>query len=131
MTFELGATASLTRTITNEDISAFAALSGDTNPIHLDDSFAEATRFGKRIAHGMLTASLISAVLGTILPGPGGVYLKQTLNFVAPVYPGDTIAARATVTSIRNDKPVVTLATVCENQNGATVLHGEAVVLIS
>jgi len=127
---KVGDTASLTKTITDTDIRAFAELSGDRNPIHLDDEYAATTRFGRRIAHGMLAASLISTVLGTELPGIGTVYLSQNSQFVAPVYPGDTVTARVTVRTIRDDKPIVTLETICENQRGETIIRGEAIVLV-
>jgi acyl dehydratase len=128
-TLELGAKASRTQTITDEVIQAFADLTGDHNPLHLDDSYAASTRFGRRIALGMLAASLISATLANDLPGPGTVYLSQTLQFKAPVYPGDTITATVEVKSLRSGKPVVTLATTCTKQDGAVVLEGESVVL--
>jgi 3-hydroxybutyryl-CoA dehydratase len=131
MNLKVGDTASLTKTITDADIRAFAELSGDRNPIHLDDEYAATTRFGRRIAHGMLAASLISTVLGTELPGTGTVYLSQNSRFVAPVYPGDTVTARVTVKYIRDDKPIVTLETICENQRGEVLIKGEAVVLVS
>jgi acyl dehydratase len=130
MNLKVGDTASLTRKATNADIRAFAEVSGDHNPIHLEDGFAATTRFGKCIAHGMFGASLISAVLGNELPGTGSIYLSQTLRFLAPVYPGDTVTARVTVTRIRDDKPIVTLETVCENQRGEMLIKGEAVILV-
>ena len=130
-TLQVGDTAALTKTITDEDIRTFAALTGDHNPIHLDDEYAATTRFGRRIAHGMLSASLISAVLANELPGRGSVYLSQSLKFLAPVYPGDTVTARVTITKIREDKPIVTLETVCCNQRDEQLLTGEAVVLVS
>lgn len=130
MKIKVGDTASLTRKVTDEDVRRFAELSGDHNPIHLDDGYAATTRFGQRIAHGMFGASLISAVLGNDLPGTGSIYLSQTLKFLAPVYLGDTLTARLTVTKIRDDKPIVTLETVCENQHGETIIKGEAVVLV-
>jgi 3-hydroxybutyryl-CoA dehydratase len=126
-----GDKASRTTTITDEMIHAFAALTGDSNPVHLDDSYAAGTRFGRRIAHGMIAAGLISAVLANVLPGPGTVYLSQTLQFKAPVYPGDTITAKVEVKSIRPDKPIITLSTICANQDQKVVLEGEAVVLAS
>jgi 3-hydroxybutyryl-CoA dehydratase len=129
MSLEVGAGAELSKTITDEDIRAFAELSGDRNPVHLDDEYAAGTRFGRRVAHGMLAASLLSAVLANQLPGRGTVYLSQSLRFTAPVYPGDTVTARVTVKSVREDKPVVTLETVCTNQRGERVIEGEAVVL--
>lgn len=125
----VGATASWSKTITMADIRAFAALTGDENPLHLDEEFARGTRFGRPIAHGMLVAAMISTVLGRLLPGPGTIYLSQRLQFLRPVYPGDTITATVEVVHIREDKPVVTLSTYCRNQNGEEVLRGEAVVL--
>lgn len=130
MNIRVGDTAFLSREITDDDIRAFAELTGDHNPVHTDEEFARTTRFGRRIAHGMFAASLLSAVLGNDLPGKGSLYLGQTLKFLAPVYVGDTVIARVTVTHIRDDKPVVTLDTACENQNGDLVLRGEAVVLV-
>jgi|SRR5947209_4035019 len=130
MALAVGDTASLSKTITDDDIRAFADLTGDHNPVHLDDDYAARTRFGRRIAHGMLSASLISALLANKLPGRGTVYLSQTLQFVAPVYPGDTVTARATVAKVREDKPIVTLETVCVNQRDETLIKGEAVVLV-
>jgi len=125
-----GDTASLSKTVRDEDIRAFAELSGDFNPVHIDDEFARTTRFGRRIAHGMLVASLISTVLGTKLPGQGAIYLSQTLKFLAPIFPGDTVTAKVTVTKIKEGKPILTLETVCENQRGETLIRGEAVVLV-
>jgi 3-hydroxybutyryl-CoA dehydratase len=126
-----GAKATRTQTITDEMVRTFATLTGDTNPVHLDDTYAATTRFGKRIAHGMLAASLISAALANDLPGPGTVYLSQILQFKAPVYLGDTITAVIEVKSAREDKPIATLITTCINQDNVTVLEGEAVVLYS
>jgi acyl dehydratase len=126
-----GDKASRTTTITDEMIRAFADLTGDTNPVHLDDAYAAGTRFGRRIAHGMIAAGLISAALANDLPGPGTVYLSQTLQFKAPVYPGDTITTAVEVKTVRPDKPVVTLTTVCTNQGDVVVLEGEAVVLVN
>lgn len=131
MKFKLGDTASLSKTITDEDICAFANATGDHNPLHLDAKFAKQTRFGRRIAHGMLSASLISAVIANELPGQGSIYLGQTLQFVAPVFPGDTVTARVTVTEVREDKPIVKLETVCTNQRDGVVIKGEATVLVS
>jgi len=129
LTVTVGDSAEVSKTITDEDVRAFAELTGDRNPVHLDEDYASATRFGRRIAHGMLGASLISTVLASELPGRGSVYLSQTLRFTAPVYLGDTVTARVTVTRVREDKPVVTLETVCTNQRGERVVEGEAVVL--
>jgi 3-hydroxybutyryl-CoA dehydratase len=131
MSLQVGQSAAVSKTITDDDIRAFAELSGDRNPVHLDDEYAGRTRFGGRVAHGMLAASLLSAVLANELPGRGTVYLSQSLRFTAPVFPGDTVTARVTVKSVREDKPVVTLETVCTNQRGERVIEGEAVVLAS
>lgn len=127
--FQVGDSAEVTREITQEDVQAFASLSGDDNPLHLDASFAARTRFRQPIAHGMLTASLISAVIGTRLPGPGGIYLSQELKFVRPVFIGDRVTARAEILDIRPDKPILRLRTTCINQRGETVITGEAVVM--
>lgn len=128
-TYELGQSASTTKTITETDISLFAGITGDLNPAHTNEVYASGTRFGKRIAHGMLSAGLISAVLGMQLPGPGSIYLSQTLKFTAPVYPGDTITATATVIDLEPEKKRITLSTVATNQDGKTVTTGEAKLL--
>jgi 3-hydroxybutyryl-CoA dehydratase len=130
MALNVGDSAEVSKTITEEDVRAFAELTGDRNPVHLDEEYASTTRFGRRIAHGMLGASLISTVLASELPGRGSVYLSQTLRFTAPVFLGDTVTARVTVTHVREDKPVVTLETVCTNERGERVVEGEAVVLV-
>jgi 3-hydroxybutyryl-CoA dehydratase len=131
MNLKVGDSAEMSKTITDEDVRAFAGLTGDRNPVHLDEEYAAQTRFGRRIAHGMLGASLISAVLANELPGRGTVYLSQTLKFTAPVFLGDTVTARVVVKHVREDKPVVTLETVCTNERGERVVEGEAVVLVS
>jgi 3-hydroxybutyryl-CoA dehydratase len=131
MKLSIGDTAEMTKMIEQADIDAFADLTGDHNLVHVDEEFAKTTRFGRRIAHGMLTASLVSAVLANKLPGEGSVYLGQTLQFVAPVFPGDTITARATVKEIREGKSIVKLETICVNQRDELVLRGEATVLVS
>ena len=131
MSLKIGDAAEMQKTIADEDVRAFAELTGDRNPVHLDEEYAATTRFGRRIAHGMLGASLISAVLANELPGRGTVYLSQTLRFTAPVFPGDTVTARVVVRAVREDKPVVTLETFCTNQRGERVVEGEAVVLVS
>lgn len=130
MKFNVGDKAEIAKTIEQSDIDAFADVTGDHNPVHVDEEFAKTTRFGKRIAHGMLTASLISAVLANKLPGAGSVYLGQTLQFVAPVFPGDEVTARVTVKEIREDKPIMKLETVCVNQRDEVVIRGEATVLL-
>lgn len=130
-TLQAGDKASRITVITDEMIHSFAELTGDTNPVHLDDVYAAGTRFGRRIAHGMIPAGLISAALANDLPGPGTVYLSQTLQFKAPVYPGDTITTTVEVKTVRPDKPIATLVTICTNQEQKIVLEGEAVVLVS
>lgn len=129
MSLKVGDSASRTKTITDADVQDFARASGDTNPVHLDEEYAATTRFGKRIAHGMLTGSLISAVLGNDLPGNGSIYLGQEFKFKAPVFIGDTITATVEVTAYREEKRIATLKTTCTNQDGAVVLEGEAVVI--
>ncbi|HKR01222.1 MAG TPA: MaoC family dehydratase [Pyrinomonadaceae bacterium] len=131
MRIQVGDTAEFSRTITDADVRTFAELTGDHNPVHLDEEYAGATRFGRRIAHGMLTAALISSLLANRLPGEGTVYLSQSLKFAAPVYLDDTVTVRARVAAIREDKPIATIETTCVNQRGETVLQGEAVVLFS
>ncbi len=125
----VGAKASLGKTITERDVRAFADVSGDHNPLHLDADYARQTRFGARIAHGAFSAALISAVLGNVLPGEGTVYLSQSLKFLKPVFFDDTITATAEITAIRADKGIVTLKTTVTNQRGEVVADGEAVVL--
>lgn len=126
----VGQRATLSRTMTQADIDAFAALTGDRNPLHLDDAFARRSRFGRPVAHGILVAGVISAALGMDLPGPGTIYLGQTLRFLRPVYPGDTVTATVEVIAIGEDKGIVTLRTTCSNQAGQPVVEGEAVVLV-
>jgi 3-hydroxybutyryl-CoA dehydratase len=124
----VGDSASVTRRISQADIDAFARLSGDDNPAHVDAAWAEASRLGGRVAHGMLTAGLISAVLGTQLPGPGSIYMSQSLRWTAPVRPGDRLTATVTITEIVPDKGRVVLETVV-TRDGETVLTGEALVM--
>lgn len=126
----VGDQATLTRTVTAADVEAFADLTGDRNPVHLDAAFAARTRFGRPIAHGMLCGGLISAVLGTRLPGPGALYLQQTMQFKAPTFVGDTVSVLVTVVAVREDKPIVTLRTECRNQDGTLLVEGEAVLLV-
>lgn len=130
MELKVGDTFSKSREITDELIRQFAEISGDYNPLHLDDEFAKTTRFGKRIAHGMLSGAFISGVLGYEFSIRKVVYLNQTLKFVAPVFIGDTVTVRATVINIREDKPIVTIETICENQNGETLVKGEAILML-
>lgn len=111
------------------DVEAFAAVSGDTNPVHLDEAYAATTPFQHRIAHGMLSGAYISAVLGVRLPGPGAIYLSQSLRFRRPVKLGDPVVTRVTVQSLDARRGHVTLATVCQ-VDGKTVVDGEAVVMV-
>ena len=129
MSLKVGDRASRTKTITDADVQDFARASGDHNPVHLDEAYAATTRFGKRIAHGMLTGSLISAVLGNDLPLHGSIYLGQEFKFKAPVYIGDTVTATVEVTAYREEKRIATLRTTCTNQDGVVVVEGEAVVI--
>jgi 3-hydroxybutyryl-CoA dehydratase len=129
--FFVGETASLSRTVSAADVEAFAGITGDTNPVHLDEAYAATTRFHRRIAHGMLAASYISALLGTRFPGPGTIYVSQSLTFLRPVYLGDTLEASATVVKFRPDKSILTLETAVTNQHGDKVLTGEAVCLVA
>lgn len=131
MTFydlQIGQKVSIQKTFSAADVTAFAGISLDVNPIHMSDGYAKNTIFGKRIIHGMLTASLISAVLGNYLPGPGTIYLGQDLKFMAPVYLGDDITATVEVAELREDKKIVKLNTTCVNQDGKTVVSGMATV---
>ncbi len=125
----VGQSAELVRAVGAADIEAFAAVTGDNNPVHLDAEFAATTSFGERIAHGMLSAGYISAVIGTQLPGPGAIYLSQSLRFKRPVKIGDEVTARATITEIDAAKARVTLATVCL-VNGKPVVEGEALIMV-
>lgn len=125
----VGQSAETTHVVGVSDIEAFAKVSGDINPVHLDDAYAKTTSFGERIAHGMLSGAYISAVLGVKLPGPGAIYLSQSLRFRRPVRVGDPVTARVTVKSLDERRGHATFATVCE-VNGKTVVDGEAVVMI-
>ena len=116
--------------VTNDEIDAFAKLSGDRNPVHFDDAFAKRIGFERRIAHGAVTTALLSAVLGMDLPGPGSVFLEQRIRFLKPGYPGETITAALEVVRVREDKPIVTLAASVTNDAGMRVADGELVVLL-
>lgn len=124
----IGQEASFTKTISETDVYLFAGITGDINPAHLNEEYAKNTFFKGRIAHGMLSAGLISAVLGFHMPGPGTIYLSQTLNFVAPVRIGDTVTAKGTVVE-KLPKGRVKIETVCTNQDGIVVTKGEALVM--
>jgi acyl dehydratase len=130
MDYQIGQQAALRKTITEADVVLFAGVSGDANPVHLDELAARESRFGRRIAHGMLGASMISAVLGMRLPGPGTIYLNQTLAFRAPIFIGDTVTAQVEIVALRPDKPIATLRTTLVNQDGALLIEGEALVLL-
>lgn len=125
---EVGASARRTRTVTQRDIELFTEITGDRNPIHYDPELAAASRFGSLVVQGGVTSGLLNALVAEQLPGPGSVFLEVAWRFLAPVRPGDVITAHATVTSVRSDKPVTTLATRVTNQAGTTVLDGTAVV---
>jgi acyl dehydratase len=128
MNIKIGDRVSLSKVFTEEDVIQFASLSRDTNPIHLDDSYAADSVFGTRIVHGMLVASLFSGLIGVELPGEGSIYLGQNLKFIAPVRIGEKITASVEVIKMRDDKPIVTLRTICSNSEGQVVIEGEAVV---
>ena len=125
----IGDVAEFSKTVTETDIILYAGITGDFNPVHIDKEYAEKTMFKSRIAHGMLSAGFISTLLGMHLPGPGTIYMKQELNFLAPVRIGDTLTARAEVKEIVESKKRVVIRTTCTNQNGTLVLDGEAVVI--
>lgn len=128
MDLKIGDSASVSKTLTEYDVYGFAGICGDFNPVHVDAVAASGSRFGRRVCHGMLVASFISAVLGTKLPGPETVYLEQDLKFTAPVYIGDTVTATVTVKGIEKEK-IVTLETIVTNQDGKRVVSGFAKVM--
>ena len=128
--FYVGQTASLKKVFRTDDVEAFANISMDSNPIHLDPSYAEQTIFGKRIVHGFFVGSLISAVFGTVLPGEGAIYLHQEMNFRKPVFHGEEITATVVVTSIRKDKSILYFDTKCENEKGEIVIEGKAILKV-
>ncbi|MDX9997460.1 MAG: MaoC family dehydratase [Phenylobacterium sp.] len=125
----VGQSAEITRVVESRDLTAFAEVSGDTNPVHLDEDYAKTTPFQGRIAHGMLSAAYISAVLGTRLPGPGAIYLTQTLKFRRPVKIGDAVTAKVSVAALDERRAHATLSTVCI-VDGRNVVEGEAVVMV-
>src|SRR5579863_3565773 len=127
----IGTRATRERTITDADIVRFAEVSGDRNPVHLDEEYAARSPFGRRVAHGFLTGSMISAMIGMDLPGPGSIYLGQTMKFLAPVAIGDTVTVSVEVIGVREEKRILTLRTDATNQEGVLVLTGEAVVKYS
>jgi len=125
----VGQSATYTRQVTDGDVMSFAKITGDFNPVHVDEDAAARSRFGGRIAHGMLSGGLVSAAIANQLPGPGAIYLAQTMKFTAPVRLDDTITVTLTVTELMS-KNRVRLNTVCRNQNGEMVLDGEATILM-
>lgn len=126
---KIGDCASFQKTVTEGDVNLFAGISGDLNPAHVNAVWAEGSRFKKRIAHGILTAGFVSAVLGMQLPGPGTIYLEQSLRFTAPTYIGDTVEAKVVVTEILAEKNIIKLQTTCTNQDGTLLLTGSATVM--
>lgn len=126
--YEIGQSAEVTKVFSEEDVFLFAGITGDRNPIHISKEFAAKTRFGERIAHGILTAGLISAAIGMKLPGPGCLYLSQTLSFLGPVRIGDEITARVEIVEVISEKRL-RLRTQCVNQRGEVVLDGEAIIV--
>ena len=120
--------AEFSKTISESDVYLYAGVTGDFNPAHINEEYARQTFFKTRIAHGMLGAGLISAVIGTRLPGPGSVYVRQELNFLAPIRIGDTVTARVEVVEIIIEKKQVRLRTTCSRQDGVVVLDGEALI---
>ena len=125
---QVGQSARFSKTITEADVYLYAGISGDLNPAHVDEEFAKKTFFKTRIAHGMLTASFISTIIGTMLPGPGSIYISQEVAFLKPVQFGDTVTATAEVAEVMVEKKRVRLKTFCTNQKGETVLDGQAIV---
>ncbi len=125
---QVGEAAEFSKTVSESDVYLFAGISGDFNPAHINEAYARQTAFRSRIAHGMLAAGFISAVIGMQLPGPGTIYMKQELTFLAPVLIGETITARAEVVELIQEKKRVRLRTTCVNEEGKTVLEGEALV---
>lgn len=125
---KVGDSASLSKTVTESDILTFAGVTMDYNPVHVNAEYAKESIFGERIAHGMLSAGFISAVLGTTLPGPNSIYLGQELKFTAPVKIGDTVTATATIIEKREDKRILKLKTTVTNQRGEVVVDGTAVI---
>jgi 3-hydroxybutyryl-CoA dehydratase len=124
----VGDTSEFTKTVSESDIYLYAGITGDTNPAHINEEYAKGTFFKTRVAHGMLSAGFISTVLGNKLPGEGTIYVKQDLTFMAPVHMGDTITARVAVIEVISEKNRVRLRTYCVNQEGKTILDGEALV---
>ena len=129
--FTVGSRASLSKTITETDVAAYAGLSGDLSPVHIDADYARKTRFGRKTAHDMLAVGLISSLLKTRLPGPGVVCLSQQLEFLGPIFVGDTITAQVEVAAWQPEKNLVTLKTECSNQDARQVITGQAVLMLT
>lgn len=127
--FKIGMEASISKTITETDVILYSGLSLDTNPLHINNEYAKKTFFKKKIVHGMFSAGLISAVLGTRLPGEGSIYLEQYLNFIKPVFINDTITATVKIIELQNEKKIILLSTVCTNQKEEIILQGQAKIL--
>ena len=128
--FVVGESESMTRVVSDTDVVLFAAITGDANPVHLDAAHAAQSRFGGRIAHGMLSSGFVSATLAMRLPGPGTIYLSQSMRFVRPVRIGDTITTRVEIVELLPEKRRIRLATTCRNQAGELVLDGEALTML-
>ncbi|MPY25569.1 MaoC family dehydratase [Shewanella psychropiezotolerans] len=131
MKIKIGDTETIEKTIDAETVAAFAKIAEDFNPVHLDEEYAATTQFGKPIVHGMLASSLISGLLASKLPGKGCIYLGQTIKFTKPIYVGESVTAKVTVTQIREDKPIVTLLTEVFNQQMELTISGEATVKLA
>ncbi|KAB0300326.1 MaoC family dehydratase [Vibrio fortis] len=128
---EIGQTATIKKTLDKQTVAAFASVSEDYNPIHLDEDFAKTTQFERPIVHGMLASSLISGLLASKVPGAGSIYLGQSLKFVRPIFVGETVTAKVKVTSVRDDKPIAVISTQVLNANGEVAVDGEATVMYS
>ena len=128
---EIGQTATIKKTLDKQTVEAFASVSEDYNPIHLDEDFAKTTQFERPIVHGMLASSLISGLLASKVPGAGSIYLGQSLKFVRPIFVGETVTAKVEVTSVRDDKPIAVISTQVLNANGEVAVEGEATVMYS
>ncbi len=128
--YEIGTSVTYEKTFNAQDVEIFAQISGDCNPVHLDEEFAADTRFKARVVHGMLVGSLFSTIFGTIFPGKGAIYLGQNLKFTAPIYLGEQLTARVTLVALRDDKPIGTFETICTKQDGTVALSGEATLLL-
>lgn len=126
---EIGQTATIEKTLDKQTVEAFASVSEDYNPIHLDEDFAKTTQFERPIVHGMLASSLISGLLASKVPGAGSIYLGQSLKFVRPIFVGETVTAIVEVTSVRDDKPIAVISTQVLNANGEIAVDGEATVM--